>query len=246
MGNILLKEVRRMQHHIDQLLHLERYLMRNIDLERRVSEKQGTIVESPTFNFVSIVRQVLAECAHVDCGLYQFTEHFCIVERLEQLRRELHRQANESIPGEEVMGMIDSICYFEQSYEKEDYRLLLQGGYKSQLKFAVCYVLQWYEEGLTEQQLMRDLHLLREKFERIFEFYHFEQNVRYVLNQLVDVDQVVQCEKASPLTYHLLHTNMSGFYKIVEEARVAKTPTLLTVAYQEQLEKLYNAHDQSC
>lgn len=229
-----------MQHHIEQLLNLESYLMRNADLERQSNEPYSTLVEVPIFNFVSIIRQVLSECAHVEVGLYQFTEHFCIVERLEQLRHQLHVTPLPAIPQYEITSLIDSICYFEQWYEKEDYRLLLRGGYKCQLKFAICYALQWYEEGVTERQLFATLSFIREKFERIFELYHFEQNVRYVLQQLIDIDQVVTCS-GNPSTYELLHTNAGGFYKVIEEASLAKTPTLLTLAYQQQLDQLYRA-----
>ncbi|WP_010287609.1 hypothetical protein [Kurthia massiliensis] len=222
-----------MRHHIEQLLLLEERLSDELQdtFQRDINAHVATTLQLPMFKHVSVVRQLLAQCASVHIGVYESIPKREMAAAIATLRQYLHRTYFQ-------MPQLDALCYFEQWYEAEDARLVVRGQARDELKFAIAYTMTWLETPMQLDALVDYLAPLAKQFETYYPAYSFKENVRLALDELVDVEQIVSVTIDA---HHIARyeLNASHFGSLIMRLYHAnRRYTLLTEPLQKQLQHL--------
>lgn len=238
-GIAVKREVAHMRHHIEQLLMLEQQLSLQLrdDFERQNMNEAKTVLQLPRFQQVSIVRQILADCAHVHLALYEPTANSEMCTKIDALRQALHTQ---QLP--QHMVMIDALCYFEQWYEAEDARLLMDKPAHYELKWAIAYTMTWLDEPQTWANLKKYIAPITERFEQQYPGYDFMLQAERALSDLADIDQLLLVTVDSQQTRRFLAvTAPERLNQLVRRVYQHQPFILLTLNLQQQLHRAYEA-----
>lgn len=226
-----------MRHHIEQLLLLEQQLSIQLrdDFERQNMNAAKTTLQLPRFQQVSIVRQILADCAHVQLALYEPTPRPEMCAKIDALRYTLHTQ---QMP--QQMAMIDALCYFEQWYEAEDARLLIDAPAYYELKWAIAYTMTWLDGPQTWANLKMYVTPIIEAFEQQYPSYDFTLQAERALADLVDIDQLLDMTVDSQQTTRFLNVAApERLNQLVRRVYQYQQFMLLTPNLQQQLQQAY-------
>lgn len=174
-----------MRHHIEQLLVLEERLADAMqdDFQRNIDAHVPTAIQLPIFKHVSVVRQILAQCASVHIGLYEGIQKAEMATAIAALRKYLHETSF-------AFAELDALCYFEQWYEAADERLVVKGQVRDELKFAIAYMMTWIDGPVQFKEIVAYVQPVIENFARYYPTYDIQLNVQLALDELVDIEQI--------------------------------------------------------
>lgn len=228
-----------MRHHIERLLLLEQQLNEQLQdaFHRQTIHKVATAIQLPYFQQVSIVRQLLAECASVHIGLYEPIERQKMCARIEVLRHLLHVEQQQ-----DVTGFIDALCYFEQYYDDEDARHNIDDAAHNDLKWVIAYTLSWLDEPQSWSMLQRSLVNVAEAFAVHYRTNDFTMSAKRALADLIDIDQLVMihvdAQQNARYTFVPSRERLNQLLRRVYHT--LDTSVLLSASWQQQIRKLYN------
>lgn len=225
-----------MRHHIEQLLVLEEQLADAMhdDFQRNIDAHVPTAIQLPLFKHVSVVRQILAQCASVHIGLYEGIEKAQMATAIAALRKYLHETSFD-------IAQLDALCYFEQWYEAADERLVVRGQARDELKFAIAYMMTWVEGPIQLKEILTYIQPVMDNFEQHYPMYDIVTNVQLALDELVDVEQIatVSIDVMKTVRYTFLPHHFGSL--IIRLYNSTAPYTLLTEALQLQLKVLSEA-----
>lgn len=222
-----------MRHHIEQLLVLEERLADAMHdhFQRDIDAHVPTAIQLPIFKHVSVVRQILAQCASVHIGLYEGIQRAQMAAAIAALRRYLHETFF-------TFAELDALCYFEQWYVAADERLVVKGQARDELKFAIAYMMSWVDEPVQFKQIVAYVQPVIDNFTRYYPTYDVELNIQLALEELVDIEQIamVSIDVIKTTRYTFLPNRFGSLIMRLYNSK--EHYTLLTDALKLQLKHL--------